>query len=217
MKYLAPSILSADFTQLAQQIRFVEMGGADLIHCDVMDGNFVPNISFGPSIVRAVSKITEIPIDVHLMIKSPERFINEFAKAGAKFISVHAEEVVHLDKVIEQIKKLDIKAGVAVNPSTSVEIIRPILGIIDFILIMSVNPGFGGQKFIEYTKDKIVFLDRLRNEKNFNFMIEVDGGVDRTNIYELSKLGCNIFVAGSAIFSSENISASTLELKNLIK
>jgi len=217
MKYLAPSILSADFSNLSQQLRFIEMGGADIIHCDVMDGNFVPNISFGPIIVKSVNKVSNLPIDVHLMIREPAKYIESFAEAGADYISVHAEEVIHLDRVIQQIKEFHVKAGVAINPATSVEFIKPIFDIVDFILVMTVNPGFGGQKFIDYTKRKIMALSKIRKENQSKFLIEVDGGVDKTNIKYLSDIGCDIFVAGSAIFKNQNITASTLELKNIIK
>jgi len=217
MKYLAPSILSADFTNLAQQIRFVEMGGADIIHCDIMDGVFVPNISFGSLVVKAVRKVTNLPIDVHLMIKNPDRYVKEFAEAGASYISVHAEEVVHLDRVLNLIKEFGVIAGVVINPSTSVSSIENVLGIADFVLVMSVNPGFGGQKFIRYTANKISELKDLRSKKNLKYLIEVDGGIDKNNIKEIADYGCDIFVAGSAIFHSDNITAATLEMKNLIK
>jgi ribulose-phosphate 3-epimerase len=217
MKYLAPSILSADFTNLAQQIRFVEMGGADIIHCDIMDGVFVPNISFGSLVVKAVRKVTNLPIDVHLMIKNPDRYVKEFAEAGASYISVHAEEVVHLDRVLNLIKEFGVIAGVVINPSTSVASIENVLGIADFVLVMSVNPGFGGQKFIRYTANKISELKDLRSKKNLKYLIEVDGGIDKNNIKEIADYGCDIFVAGSAIFHSDNITAATLEMKNLIK
>ncbi|GAB4127780.1 MAG: ribulose-phosphate 3-epimerase [Ignavibacteriales bacterium] len=217
MKYLAPSILSADLANLSQQIRFVEMGGADIIHCDIMDGNFVPNISFGPVIVEAIRRITKLPIDVHLMIKNPEKYVKDFINAGANYISVHSEEVIHLDRVINLIKENGAFAGLAINPATSFLTIKNILSEIDFVLVMSVNPGFGGQKFIPYTKGKISELNFARKENGLNYLIEVDGGIDKSNILEISNLGCDIFVAGSAIYKSDNITASTLELKNIIK
>jgi len=217
MKYLAPSILSADFTNMAQQIRYVEMGGADIIHCDIMDGIFVPNISFGASVVTAVRKVTKLPIDVHLMIKSPDRFVKDFINAGANYISVHAEEVVHLDRVLNLIKENGAYAGIAINPSTGISYIESILETLDFVLVMSVNPGFGGQKFIKYTANKINELNKIRSLKNLNYKIEVDGGIDKLNIKGVSIYGCDIFVAGSAIFHSGNITATTLELKNIIK
>lgn len=216
MKYLAPSILSADFSNLSQQIRFVEMGGADIIHCDIMDGVFVPNISFGPYIVDAIRRITRLPIDVHLMIKNPGNYVKLFIESGAKYVSVHAEEVLHLDRVINLIKENGAFAGVAINPATPVSLLKNILSIIDFVLVMSVNPGYGGQKFINYTKEKIYELNSEREANNFNYLIEVDGGIGKDNINEISNLGCDIFVAGSAIYKNENITAATLELKNLL-
>lgn len=216
MNLLAPSILSANFSNLAQQIRAIEMGGADIIHCDIMDGHFVPNITFGPSIVKAVDEITNLPLDVHLMISNPEKYIEDFRNAGADYISVHQEEVVHLDRTLNYIKSLGAKAGVVLNPATSISLIENILEITDFVLLMSVNPGYGGQSFIEYTLKKIIELNRLRETRNYNFMIEVDGGIDKSNIRGVMEAGCNIFVAGSSIFKKDNVTASTVELKNLI-
>jgi len=216
-KLLAPSILSADFSNLSGQIRYVEMGGADLIHCDVMDGRFVPNITFGPLVVNAVKKITSLPIDVHLMIKEPEKYLKEFAKAGANLISVHAEEVVHLNRVVNEIKALDCKAGVVLNPATPLSFLEDILPIVDFVLLMSVNPGFGGQKFISAAINKIRRLNNLRKIEKLNFAIEVDGGIDSQNIREVKNAGCDIFVAGSSIFKADNITAATAELKKIIR
>ena len=216
MKQLAPSILSADFKYLEQQIRAVEIGGADIIHCDIMDGQFVPNITFGPMVVASVRKITKLPIDVHLMIKTPEQRIEDFAKAGANYITVHYEEVVHLDRVLNQIKEFGIKAGVVVNPATPVELLEPILHLTDLILVMSVNPGFGGQSFLTYTLKKIKWLKEIREQRKLEYKIEIDGGINKNTIIEAANAGCDIFVAGSAVFNSENITASTTELKNLI-
>ena len=216
MKKIAPSILAADFKNLEQQIRAVEIGGADIIHCDIMDGKFVPNITFGPIIVSSVNEITNLPLDVHLMVENPQHVLEDFVKAGANYITVHQEEVIHLDRVLNQIKELGIKAGVALNPATSVETLDPILHLVDLVLIMSVNPGFGGQSFIPYSLSKIEKLDKLRKENNYNFEIEIDGGVNKKTIKDISDAGCDIFVAGSAIFGSENITAATTELKNLL-
>jgi len=216
MKKIAPSILSADFSNLAQQIRYVEIAGADIIHCDIMDGKFVPNITFGTVVVKAVRKITKLPIDVHLMIKDPDNFIEDFINAGANYISVHQEEVVHLNRTIAKIKELGAKAGVVLNPSTPINTLSEILEFVDFVLIMSVNPGFGGQKFIESTLNKISELAKIREEKNFNFEIEIDGGISAQNIKKVANAGCDIFVAGSSIFGQDNISAAATELKNLI-
>lgn len=216
MKLLAPSILAADLSQLSQQIRLVEMGGADIIHCDIMDGKFVPNISFGPIIVKAVRRSTKLPIDAHLMIKDPDNFIEAFVKAGADYISVHQEEVVHLDRTINLIKELGAKAGVVLNPSTPVNTLSEIIDYVDFVLIMSVNPGFGGQKFIPGAVNKIKQLNTLRTERQLDFKIEIDGGIDKSNIQMIAEAGCNIFVAGSSVFRTDNITASTVELKNLL-
>ncbi|MBU1096097.1 MAG: ribulose-phosphate 3-epimerase [Ignavibacteriae bacterium HGW-Ignavibacteriae-2] len=216
MKLLAPSILSADFSHLSQQIRLTEMGGADIIHCDIMDGSFVPNISFGPIVVEAVKRVTKLPLDVHLMIKNPEKFIEPFAKAGANYISVHQEEVTHLNRTIMMIKDFDVKAGVVLNPSTPVSTLTEILEFVDYVLIMSVNPGFGGQKFIASTLNKIRQLNHIRSEKKLDFKIEIDGGVDKSNIQIISEAGCDIFVAGSSVFNKDNVTAATIELKNLL-
>lgn len=216
MKLLAPSILSADFSSLAQQIRYVEMGGADWIHCDIMDGQFVPNITFGPLVVKALRKITKLPIDVHLMIKNPDNFIQAFIDAGADYITVHQEEVIHLHRTIQKIKEFGAKAGVAINPATPVNVLSEILFNLDMVLVMSVNPGFGGQKFIPSSINKIKELESLRKSKNLDFLIEIDGGVGISNIKEISAAGCNAFVAGASVFATSNITASTVELKNLL-
>ncbi|HSL87805.1 MAG TPA: ribulose-phosphate 3-epimerase [Ignavibacteriaceae bacterium] len=217
MKFLAPSVLSCNFANLSQQIRLVEMGGADWIHCDIMDGHFVPNITFGPVIVEAVKKSTNLPIDVHLMIEKPDSFIEEFIKAGADYVSVHAEEVVHLNRTINRIKELGAKAGVVINPATPVNSLYDIAEFVDLVLIMTVNPGFGGQSFISNSLRKIKETVELRRRLKAKFLIEVDGGISNKTITEIKEAGCDVFVAGSAIFHSDNISASTAELKNLIK
>lgn len=216
MKLLAPSILSADFSNLAQQIRYAEIGGADIIHCDVMDGKFVPTITFGPMVVKAVKRTTKLPIDVHLMIDDPDDFIEDFISAGANYISVHQENVIHLHRTITKIKELGAKAGVVLNPATPVSTLSDILEFIDFVLIMSVNPGFGGQEFIESSIKKIKQLSELRSEMNLSFQIEIDGGLDTKNIKRVSDAGCDMFVIGSSIFSQDNISAAATEFKNLI-
>jgi len=217
MALIAPSILSADFTNLSQQIRLTEMGGADWIHCDVMDGHFVPNITIGPVIVKAVRKITKLPVDVHLMIENPDKYLQAFADAGADYISVHVEEVVHLNRTIERIKELGCKAGVVVNPVTPVNIVLDIAESINLLLIMTVNPGFGGQKFIPNSIRRIEEAVKLREKLKANFLIEIDGGVNKETIIAAKKAGVDVFVAGSAIFDSDNIAAATTELKNLIK
>ncbi len=215
-KYLAPSILSADFLKLKEQIELAEKGGADIIHCDIMDGRFVPNITFGPFIVEAVRRATDLPVDVHLMIKEPENFIKDFANAGANYISVHQEEVVHLDRTISLIKSLNVKAGVVINPATPIASLDDILSTVDFVLVMSVNPGFGGQKFIEYTLKKIEKLNSLRAERNLNFQIEIDGGITLGNVAEVAKAGCDIFVAGSSVFRSDDIVQTCSEFKSIL-
>lgn len=217
MAILAPSILSSDFSNLTQQIRLVEIGGADWIHCDVMDGKFVPNITFGPVVVEAVKKSTHLPVDVHLMIKDPDSFIEDFIKAGADYVSVHVEEVIHLNRTVERIKELGAKAGVVVNPATPISSLKDIAEYVDLVLIMTVNPGFGGQKFISNSLRRIRETVDLRNSLNAKFLIEVDGGVNNKTIRKIREAGCDVFVAGSAIFHADNISAATTELKNLIK
>lgn len=215
-KIIAPSILSADFSNLSQQIRSVEIGGADWIHCDVMDGKFVPNLTFGPVIIQAVRKTTKLPIDVHLMIKNPDALLEKFVESGADWITVHQEEVVHLNRTLTLIHELGAKAGVAINPSTPISTLTEIINMVDMILVMSVNPGFGGQKFIDNSFKKIEELVVLRKNSHANFLIEVDGGIGIENIKDLSNVGCDVFVIGNSIYGKDNITAATVELKNLI-
>jgi ribulose-phosphate 3-epimerase len=217
MSIIAPSILSADFSNLTQQIRLSEMGGADWIHCDVMDGHFVPNITIGPVIVKAVRESTKLPVDVHLMIEKPDRYLEAFANAGADYISVHVEEVVHLNRSINRIKELGCKAGVVINPATPVKSVVDVAEYIDLLLIMTVNPGFGGQKFISNSLRRIEEAVNLRSKFNADFLIEIDGGINNETIVAAKKAGTDVFVAGSAIFHSDNITAATAELKNLTK
>jgi ribulose-phosphate 3-epimerase len=215
-KILAPSILSADFSNLAQQIRYAEIGGADWIHCDIMDGQFVPNITFGPMIVKTLDKLTDTTLDVHLMIKDAGKYIEHFINAGADYVTIHQEAVTHLEREINRIKELGAKAGVTINPSTPVSVLSEVLKIVDMVLIMSVNPGFGGQSFIENSIDKIRDLDRLRKENDYSYLIEVDGGINTKNIQKVSEAGCDVFVIGSSIFNSNNITAATVEFKNIL-
>lgn len=217
MSKIAPSILSADFSNLAQQIRLTEMGGADWIHCDVMDGHFVPNITIGPVIVKAARESTKLPIDVHLMIEKPDKYLEAFAEAGADYISVHVEEVVHLNRSINRIKEIGCKAGVVINPATPITSIVDVAEYIDLLLIMTVNPGFGGQKFISNSIRRIEEAVNLRSKFKANFLIEIDGGVNSETIVKAKKAGVDVFVAGSAIFDADNITAATAELKNLVK
>jgi len=216
MALLAPSILSADFSNLHQQIRLIEIGGADWIHCDVMDGHFVPNISFGSVIVKAAKASSVLPLDVHLMIENADDYIKGFVNAGAVFITVHQEAVIHLNRTITRIKELGAKAGVSINPSTPVAPLKDIVEEIDLLLIMSVNPGFGGQSFIKSSLRKIEEAAKLRSKMNSNFLIEVDGGISINNVKDILDAGADVIVAGSSIFKSDNISAATTELKNII-
>jgi len=215
-KIIASSILTSDFSNLSQQIRSTELGGADWIHCDIMDGKFVPNLSFGPVVVKAVKKITKLPVDVHLMIKDPDVLLENFIEAGANWITVHQEEVVHLNRTLTRIKELGAKAGVAINPSTPIAFLAEVINLVDLVLIMSVNPGFGGQKFIQSSIRKIQELSDLRSRTSLNFLIEVDGGISKNNIKELSDAGCDVFVVGNSIFGQDNITAATIELKNMV-
>lgn len=216
MGLIAPSILAADFTNLTQQIRMVEIGGADWIHCDVMDGHFVPNITFGPSIVKAAHKVTKLPIDVHLMIENPDKYLEDFINAGASYVSVHVEEVVHLNRTINRIKELGAKAGVVINPATPVSSIVDVAEYIDLLLIMTVNPGFGGQEFIPNSIRRIKEAVTLRSEMKANFLIEIDGGVNVETAKTALEAGAEVFVAGSSIFKADNISAATVEIKKVI-
>ncbi len=202
MKLIAPSILSADFSKLGEEVKAVEAAGADWIHADVMDGHFVPNITIGPLIVEALKRVTTLPIDVHLMIENPDNYIAAFAKAGASWISVQIETCVHLNRTIQLIKENGARAGIVLNPSTPVETVQWVLEYVDYVLIMSVNPGFGGQAFISNSLDKIKRLRKLIHDRGLNVLIEVDGGVNDKTIAEVSAAGTDIFVAGSAIFGS---------------
>lgn len=216
MRFLSPSILSSDFTDLKSQIRFLELGNSDWIHLDIMDGNFVPNITFGPVLVDAINKMTELPLDTHLMISKPDDFIESFVNAGSDILTVHQEAVIHLHRTITKIKSFGIKAGVSINPSTPVYSIQDILGEIDLVLIMSVNPGFGGQKFILNSLKKIEELRNLREKFNQKFLIEVDGGIDLNNIISVLDAGADVVVAGASIFKSKNPVQTVTELKNII-
>ncbi len=217
MGILAPSILAADFTDLAQQIKMVELGGADWIHCDVMDGHFVPNISFGPLVVKAIRRTTKLPIDVHLMIEDPDKYLEDFINAGADHILVHVEEVVHLNRTINRIKELGAKAGVVINPATPVKSVTDIIEYIDLLLIMTVNPGFGGQSFIPNSIRRIEEAVKLRSGSgNSKLLIEVDGGINISTAKKSFEAGADVFVAGSFIFSADNISTAAMEIKKVI-
>ena len=204
MGKIAPSILSADFTRLQEEIREVEKAGADYIHIDVMDGHFVPNITIGPMIVKAVRRVTALPLDVHLMISDPDNFIDEFAKAGANILTVHTETANHLHRIIQHIRDSGVKPSVSLNPATCLEVIDYILDDLDMVLLMTVNPGFEGQQFISEVIPKIERLRKMIDKRGLQIDIEVDGGIGPDNISEVSSAGANVFVAGSAIFYSED-------------
>ena len=204
MKLIAPSILSADFTMLGKELKEVTEAGADWIHIDVMDGHFVPNITYGPIIVAAAKRATSIPLDVHLMIEKPDRTIPDFAKAGADLISVHVEACTHLNRTIQLIRSLGVKAGVVLNPATPVSAIDWVLEDVDFILVMSVNPGFGGQAFIPNSLERIRLLKKTIENKNLSPLIQIDGGVNEDTITDIARAGTDVFVAGSAIFGSKD-------------
>ena len=216
MKLISPSILAADFSNLTEQIHYAEKGGADWLHCDIMDGHFVPNITFGPLVVKAARKISKLPLDVHLMIENPDLYIETFIKSGADIVTVHQEAAVHLNRTVHLIKQFGAKAGVAINPATPVSTLRDIAEYVDLVLIMSVNPGFGGQKFLESSLRKIREAVKLREEMNANYLIEVDGGISNETIKRVSDAGAEVFVAGSAIFKSDDIPASAAELKSIV-
>ncbi len=211
---IAPSLLSADFSRLGEEIRNIAAAGADWIHVDVMDGHFVPNITIGPIVVQSLKKLNPPPLDVHLMISEPERYIGDFAKAGADYIVVHAEASVHLHRNLQQIKSTGAKTGVALNPHTPAESIRHVLGLCDLVLLMSVNPGFGGQAFIPETLLKCSELAELRNRGKHSFLIEVDGGVNEKTAPGLVKAGVDVLVAGSFIFGSKDYRQAISELRD---
>ncbi|NHM29749.1 ribulose-phosphate 3-epimerase [Neobacillus terrae] len=204
MVKIAPSILSADFSKLGEEIKDVERGGADYIHVDVMDGHFVPNITIGPLIVEAIRPVTQLPLDVHLMIENPDEYIEAFAKAGADYLTVHVEACRHLHRTIHYIKSLGVKAGVVLNPSTPVDLIKHIIEDIDMVLLMSVNPGFGGQKFITGVLSKIQEVKKMADERGLDLEIEVDGGVNPETAKLCIEAGANVLVAGSAVFNQED-------------
>ena len=210
---IAPSILAADFAALGDAIRMAEAGGADLIHVDVMDGHFVPNITIGVPVVRSLKKVAHVPLDVHLMIEEPDRYVEDFVKAGAAMLSVHLEVLPHLHRTIQFIKSFGARAGVAINPSTPVGSLEEIAGDVDHVLVMSVNPGFGGQTFIPRSESKIQAVRALLDRAGNPAPIEVDGGVDRTNVARLAEVGASIFVAGAAIFGTPDPAAATRELR----
>jgi ribulose-phosphate 3-epimerase len=210
---VAPSILSADFSKLGKEITDIDKAGADWIHIDVMDGSFVPNITIGPIVIESIRKYTSKPFDVHLMIVNPEKYIEQFSDSGADIITVHYESTNHLHRLIYQIKDKGKKAGVSINPATPVYVLEEIIPYVDLVLIMSVNPGFGGQKFIETSLEKIKKLKKMIDSLNIRTIIEVDGGVSDKNIHKLKDSGCNAVVAGNYIFKSDDYSKAIKSLK----
>ena len=217
MKKIAPSILSADFARLGDEIRAVEAAGADYIHIDVMDGRFVPNITIGPLVVAAARRVTSLPLDVHLMIEEPERYVEEFAKAGADIIVVHAEACCHLHRVVQQIRGLGKKAGVSLNPATSLNTLDYVLEELDLVLLMTVNPGFGGQSFIESGIHKIQQLRAMLDRRGCEAELEIDGGVKPSNVARIAHAGADVVVAGSAVFGSNDYAATIAEMKRLMQ
>lgn len=202
---LAPSILSADFAHLSDDIKKLESAGTDLIHIDVMDGSFVPNISFGIPIINSIRGLTKIPFDVHLMIEEPSRYITDFCKAGADIITVHYEADRHIDRTLNYIKSFGVKASIAINPGTPISSITDLLPLVDMVLVMTVNPGFGGQSFIPYCGEKVKALKEIKDAKGLKFNIQVDGGITKDNISEIVALGADTIVAGSSVFKGGNI------------
>ncbi len=216
MKKIAPSILSADFSRLADEVRAVEKAGADVIHVDVMDGHFVPNITIGPLVVQGLKKLTSLPLDVHLMIENPERYIDDFVQAGGDWITVHAEVCPHLKAVIKKVRQWNARPGIVLKPATPLKTLFPVLDGIDLVLIMSVNPGFGGQSFIPSTLKKIERLRKIVDQNGYPLEIEVDGGVKVENIREVSMAGADIFVVGTGIFKTENYEETIRKLREEI-
>ncbi|MFJ7648092.1 ribulose-phosphate 3-epimerase [Lysinibacillus sp. NPDC097279] len=212
MIQIAPSVLAANFAKLGEEVKDVERAGAKLIHIDVMDGHFVPNISFGSIVLDAIRPLTDLPLDVHLMIENPDQYIEQFAKAGADYITVHVEACRHLHRTIQLIRSYGVKPGVVLNPHTPIESIQHILEDIDMVLFMTVNPGFGGQKFIHSVVPKIEALSTIIKERNLDVAIEIDGGINAETIVPCAKAGATIFVAGSAIYSKEDRTAALQEI-----
>ncbi|HEV3201813.1 MAG TPA: ribulose-phosphate 3-epimerase [Bryobacteraceae bacterium] len=215
MVEIVPSILSADFARLAEEISRVERGGATILHLDVMDGHFVPNLTIGPPVVESIRKSTKLRLDVHLMIENPDRYAVGFVEAGANSVSVHYEACRHLDATLGMIRNAGAMAGIVLNPATSVAVLEDVLEVADYVLLMSVNPGFGGQKFIPYVLEKVRKLDRIRRAKNLALPIEIDGGVHQDNLAEVVRAGCDWIVTGSAVFHSPDPAATVREMRQI--
>lgn len=216
MVKISPSILSADFARLGEEVQAVEQAGADYIHVDVMDGHFVPNITIGAPVVKALRPITSLPLDVHLMIENPDKYIPDFASAGADIITVHQEAVLHLHRTIQLIHSLGKRAGVSLNPATPVDTLELILAEVDMVLLMTVNPGFGGQSFIPFTLEKIARMRSMIERSGRNIELEVDGGVNAENIAEIAKAGADVFVAGSAVFNGKDYTRNLAALRTAV-
>jgi ribulose-phosphate 3-epimerase len=214
---VAPSVLSADFTKLKSQIKEVEKGGAKILHIDIMDGHFVPNITFGPFILKQIRKITNLILDVHLMIADPDKYIKDFVDAGADYVTIHQESTVHLHRTVQYVKSLGVKVGVSLNPSTHESTLEYVLNELDMVLVMSVNPGFGGQKFIPEVLPKIKNIKRMIENRNLNTIIEVDGGVTSENAKIINEAGATWLVAGSAVFGKDNIPQAIKDIQNSVK
>lgn len=217
MGKLAPSILSADFSRLGEHVELISKAGADYVHVDVMDGHFVPNISFGAAVMKSLNQWETSPYDVHLMIENPDQYIADFVTDKTEFIVVHQEACRHLHRTIQNIKSHGVKAGVSINPATPVSALECILGEVDLVLVMSVNPGFGGQKFIPQTLEKIKQLDTLRKKHGYQYVIEIDGGISLDNAAMVKDAGCDIFVAGSAVFGAEDIPKRVQDFLEILK
>lgn len=217
MVKIAPSILSADFMRLGEEIKAAEAAGIDLFHIDIMDGHFVPNMTIGPSIVEAINKITAVPLDVHLMIEEPDKYVKDFINAGADYLAVHIEASVHAHRTVQVIKESGVRAGISLNPATPLCSLEHILQDLDFVVLMSVNPGFGGQSFIPQSMDKIKTLKKLIRERGLSTLIEVDGGVKPENAGQVADAGADMLVMGSAFFSSKDYVALTKKLREVLR